>query len=97
MDPMMSARIMHKTHSHWRPLPGAAAQAEARADLEAYRRDLRKMAHDLRNPLNSILLMAQLLEETGGSPDATRIAQRIQRQCSEMNGLVDKALNRVPE
>jgi len=55
---------------------------------------LRKLAHDLRNPLNSILLMAQLLEETGGSPEATRIATRIQKQCEEMNRMVSAA---VPE
>lgn len=88
----MSPRTLHKTQA--RCWSGAKALAGAR---EEHRQTLRRLAHDLRNPLNSILLMAQLLEETGGSPDAARIAGRIQKQCSEMNELVDKALERVPD
>lgn len=88
----MSPRTLHKTQA--RRWSGAKTLAEAR---EEHRQTLRRLAHDLRNPLNSILLMAQLLEETGGSPDAARIARRIQKQCSEMNELVDKAMERVPD
>ena len=54
------------------------------------------MAHDLRNPLNSILLMAQLLEEVGGTPDSDRIAKRILRQCDEMTKMVNRAMTEVP-
>ena len=72
----------------------AAANRTLRGTLDRQNLALRKLAHDLRNPLNSILLMAQLLEETSGSPDSARIATRIQRQCEEMNRMVSAA---VPE
>ena len=79
-------------------LPGraglVAANLALRGTLDRQHQSLRKLAHDLRNPLNSILLMAQLLEETSGSPDSARIATRIQRQCEEMNRMVSAA---VPE
>ncbi len=84
----MRTRILHKTQAR-----RVSALAGARAD---HRQAMRRLAHDLRNPLNSILLMAQLLEETCGAPEAARIASRIQKQCSEMNGLLDKALESLP-
>ncbi|BDU72061.1 histidine kinase dimerization/phospho-acceptor domain-containing protein [Mesoterricola silvestris] len=90
----MSPGSLRRIQARWRSRPGAQALAEARAE---HHRTLRKLAHDLRNPLNSILLMAQLLEETAGSPDVARIAGRIQKQCLEMNGMVDKALESAPE
>jgi signal transduction histidine kinase len=82
------------------PLSGPGALQEAREALAAaqtrHHRILRKVAHDLRNPLNSILLMAQLLEEVGGAPETVRIAKRIQRQCEEMNSLVNQATEHLP-
>ena len=69
-----------------------AANSALRGTLDRQHLALRKLAHDLRNPLNSILLMAQLLEETGGSPEAARIALRIQKQCDEMNRMVSQAV-----
>jgi len=90
----MNRKIFHKICARWAARTGAGSQAALR---EEHRLILRKLAHDLRNPINSILLMAQLLEETGGSPEATRIAQRIQRQCDELSRLVDVTANKVPE
>jgi len=90
----MSPKILHQTQARWRSSRGAQALAEVKA---AHQLTLRRIAHDLRNPLSSILLMAQLLEETGGTPEAARIARRIQKQCAEMNELMDKALERVPD
>jgi signal transduction histidine kinase len=65
--------------------------------LRERNRMLRRLAHDLRNPINSILLMAQLLEETSPAPEVVRIASRIQRQCLELSGILDQAMTQVPE
>lgn len=96
----MKLSVRRKTCSRWLPLPGAgqhlAPMKALEAELQAHQEAMRKMAHDLRNPLNSILLMAQLLEEVGGTPDAERIAKRILRQCDEMNKLVNQAMANVP-
>jgi len=83
----MNSRDFHMRRARWVLLPGIR-DLKARHDLA-----LRTLAHDLRNPINSILLMAQLLEESGGTPESARIAKRIQRQCEELSGMVDRALD----
>jgi signal transduction histidine kinase len=94
----MKLRISRRTHLHW--LPGGRERLDLKQAMAAaedrHREAMRKMAHDLRNPLNSILLMAQLLEEVGGTPDSERIAKRILRQCDEMNKMVNRAMAEVP-
>lgn len=64
-------------------------RAEARARA-ARRLAFRKLVHDLRNPINGILLTAQLLEETGGTPETLRMAQRLQRQCQVLMDILDR-------
>jgi signal transduction histidine kinase len=91
----MNLRSFHRTRATWACRPGGGAVALA-ALREAHHQALRTLAHDLRNPINSILLMAQLLEETGGTPEAARIAQRIQRQCRELSRMVDVASDKLP-
>ena len=70
--------------------------ADGRA-LAAQRQAMRSLVHDLRNPLNGILLMAQLLEETEGTNDTARLAARILRQCNEMNKLLTEAAESLGE
>ena len=84
----MTRKLLRRTGGRWVVQLAVKESREAAAQrTEA----MRKLAHDLRNPLNSVLLMAQLLEETGGTPDSVRIAGRIQRQCEEINRLLTKA------
>ena len=90
----MSHTASRKTVSRWLRLPPGKSLT---AVLEGHRLDMKQLAHDLRNPINSILLMAQLLEETGGTQEAVRIAKRIQRQCVELSGMVDRAMEKVPD
>jgi signal transduction histidine kinase len=86
----MKYRFIHGVERRWMTRPGTVRRA-------SYDHFMHRLAHDLRNPINSILLMAQLLEESGGSPEATRIALRIQRQCQELSSIVDRAAQSVPE
>lgn len=80
-----------KPARRWKPL---ARAAETRATLAALRQEqgqeLRRLAHDLRNPVNSILLMAQMLEEICGSEELARIARRIQNQCDELSAFANR-------
>ncbi|HLO67022.1 MAG TPA: histidine kinase dimerization/phospho-acceptor domain-containing protein [Holophaga sp.] len=64
-------------------------RAEGRARA-ARRMAYRKLVHDLRNPINGILLTAQLLEETGGTPETERMARRLQRQCQILMDILDR-------
>ena len=89
----MHPQIRHKTLARWLPLPGSRGAVQR---LERRHQAMRKLAHDLRNPLNSILLMAQLLEEVGGTPDSERIAKRILRQCEEMSRMINLAMEDIP-
>ncbi|GEM_PF-2857471 len=97
----MNLTNFHKTGERRQPVAGRRELDEAMRALaclqEEHRLSTRKLAHDLRNPINSILLMAQLLEETGGTPEASRIALRIQRQCQELSSIVDQAVEKVPD
>lgn len=84
----MTGMRKHMT-GRWRSRLRGREAAEERHALV-----LRKLAHDLRNPLNSILLNAQLLEELCPGADALRIAQRIQKQALETNAILEKAVER---
>lgn len=93
----MTFQISRRTMGRWLPPGGGRLEVKLAAAEERHREAMRKMAHDLRNPLNSILLMAQLLEEVGGTPDAERIAKRILRQCEEMDRMVNRAMAEVQD
>lgn len=68
----------------------AVARAEAVTRREQLQRFLGMAAHDLRNPLTSILASAQLLERHGTSPDhRERTAVMIANQARRMNAMVD--------
>jgi signal transduction histidine kinase len=83
----MSPLLFRSKRLGW--IPRGRSQ-EVRA-LAAQRQAVRTLVHDLRNPLNGILLMAQYLEETKGTTDLARLAGRIVRQCNEMNRLLTEA------
>jgi signal transduction histidine kinase len=52
------------------------------------------VAHDLRNPLNGILLASEMLEETGAGPAAVvSTARLIQNECRDMDGLIARFLD----
>ena len=87
----MSPRLFHSTRTGWIP---RIRREESRA-LAAHRLALRNLVHDLRNPLNSILLMVQLLEETEGTTDTARLAGRILKQCKEMNRLLTETTEKL--
>jgi PAS domain S-box-containing protein len=72
------------------------ARAEAVRGREQLQRFLGMVAHDLRNPLTSILASAQLLERQGTSPDhrasnAAIIANQARRMKAMIDALVDAA------
>jgi len=81
----MNPQLLHRINIRWAPLRGATRQRQL----------LRKLAHDLRSPLSSILLMAQLLEEAGATPDTIRLAGRIQKQCTVLENLLNEAMDKV--
>ncbi len=52
------------------------------------------IAHEIRNPLSSILYAAQLLEEADGlKTEDQRLTQIITKQCQRMNGIVENVLS----
>ncbi|KAA0875686.1 PAS domain S-box protein [Nitrincola tapanii] len=68
-----------------------AQQAQRQAESSSLARAnlLRKINHDIRTPLTSILSAAQLLEMEGGlSESQTQCAQRILNACQEVLGLI---------
>lgn len=78
--------------------------AHQAADLERANRDLRILndqkdqylglvAHDLRNPLNGILLSAQVITEESGDPGIRDLAGRIRSTGADMNGLIGRFLD----
>ncbi|BDU76132.1 histidine kinase dimerization/phospho-acceptor domain-containing protein [Mesoterricola sediminis] len=70
--------------------PAYRSAAEARGRV-LRREAFRRLVHDLRNPINGILLATQLLEETGVPPDLLRIVQRLQRQANLLNDILERA------
>jgi len=72
------------------------AELQRHAEVERARaRMLATVSHDLREPLNSIRMAAQLLERTGG-PDASvpqRVGARIRASSSRMQAMVDELLD----
>lgn len=88
---------LHARARRWTPLARAAETRAALAALRAqHREDLRRLVHDLRNPVNSILLMAQLLEEVG-SEEVARLARRIQNQCEDLARLASRVVEGLPD
>ena len=51
------------------------------------------VGHDLRNPLNGIMLAAELLEESTEDFNVTRTAHMIQTECRSMDGLIGRFLD----
>jgi len=82
------ARIRKAAQHQTVPTPEASLPGQESA--------MRMMVHDLRNPLNSLLLMAQLLAEMGGTPEMERIASRILRQCEEMTKIIARSCENLP-
>ena len=61
---------------------------------EARVRFINEMAHDLRTPLTSLRLHAEMLERGGGDPERTAdYAQRIGRESTRMTGLLANLLD----
>ncbi|MGJ3233126.1 MAG: histidine kinase dimerization/phospho-acceptor domain-containing protein [Oceanicaulis sp.] len=69
----------------------AARRAEEQARASAA--VLANMSHELRAPLNGVLGMAQLLEETVGGGDQRRMAQRIRESGEQLNRLLTDVLD----
>ena len=70
------------------------ARAEAERGREQLQRFLGMVAHDLRNPLTSILASAQLLDRHETSPDRReRTAATIANQAHRMNAMVDSLVD----
>ena len=78
--------------------------AHQAADLESMNRDLKALneqkdqylglvVHDLRNPLNGILLSAEVLAEEAPDADLREQAGRIARTATEMGGLIGRFLD----
>ncbi len=61
---------------------------------EARRKDdyLSMLAHELRNPLAPVLTGAQLLAQTGASPEQRKVLDVIERQVTHLSRLVDDIL-----
>ena len=78
-------------------------QAQARAiqgvreELRASKEDKNKfigmVGHDLRNPLNGIMLAAELLEDAAQEPSINRTASQIRNECRNMDGLIGRFLD----
>lgn len=76
------------------------ANAQLRQASQLKSRLLATVAHDLKNPLTSILLLADRIQPTGGASDpAMRQARRIQdivhRMIQTLNGLLDAAVQEL--
>lgn len=73
---------------------GAIEVHRLRRMLEEHRRDqIAMLVHDLRHPLSSLGLVAELLEADDLPPDERRSAvETIRRMCSDMSRLVDGML-----
>ncbi|MBS1766219.1 MAG: hypothetical protein JST05_02280 [Acidobacteria bacterium] len=78
--------------------------AHQAADLERVNRDLKVIneqkdqylglvVHDLRNPLNGILLSAEVISEESGEPEIRALAGRIRDTGTDMNGLIGRFLD----
>ena len=75
----------------------AADLAGANQDLKALNEQkdqyLGLVVHDLRNPLNGILLSAQVIAEESQDPAVREMAGRIRGTASDMNGLIGRFLD----
>ncbi len=70
---------------------GAARRAEEQARANAA--VLANMSHELRTPLNGMLGMTQLLQESGLSPDQTRLALRAKESAETLTSLLSDVLD----
>jgi hypothetical protein len=75
----------------------ANALAEARETLRATREEKSRfigmVGHDLRNPLNGIMLSSEFLEETTEDPTITHITRMILAECRSMDNLIARFLD----
>ena len=69
----------------------AARQAEEHARASAA--VLANMSHELRAPLNGVMGMAQLLQETVPTPDQKRMASRVRESGEQLNRLLTDVLD----
>ncbi|MEQ8434727.1 MAG: ATP-binding protein [Oceanicaulis sp.] len=69
----------------------AARRAEEQARASAA--VLANMSHELRAPLNGVMGMAQLLEESAGGGEQRRMAQRIRESGGQLNKLLTDVLD----
>lgn len=74
---------------------GALERANARLrDLDEQKNQfLAVVAHDLRNPLNAIMLSSQVIEGADDLQEARRRAARITRECAGMDALIGRFLD----
>lgn len=67
--------------------------ANARADTAMRDQFVAVLGHDLRNPLNSIGISAEVLESHVSEPKARAMVAVIRRSCTRMAGLIDDVLD----
>ena len=83
---------------------GQAAMATQLTALEQVRQQLRStteeknqfigmVGHDLRNPLNGIMLAAELLEDAASDPGVNQMARSIRTECRHMDNLIGRFLD----
>ena len=66
---------------------------ELRATNEDKNQFIGMVGHDLRNPLNGIMLAAELMEDPTHDPAINRTAGQIRNECRNMDGLIGRFLD----
>src|SRR5690606_12136957 len=70
------------------------ARTEAEAAVRAREELISVVSHDLKNPLNAIVINAQLIERlAGGEQQIGNLSHRIYRSASAMNSLIEDLLD----
>ncbi len=81
------------TASHAKAEALAAAKEEAERANLAKSRFLAAVSHDLRQPLQTMILVQGILAETVSDPAAKTLIERLDRTVAGMSSLLDKILN----
>jgi len=68
-------------------------QKELRSTTEEKNQFISMVGHDLRNPLNGIMLAAELLEDAAVDPGVNRTARSIRNECRNMDNLIGRFLD----